>query len=83
MTSVRLVVIDYEILRGRQNDLSVREMCVARAATSETFLFKSPYKMANHGSSGNSLNWSDEHIEYEELHTDITEAVYVSRNPTP
>jgi len=31
--------------------------------------------MADHGSSENGLNFTDGHIEYEELHTVLTEAV--------
>ena len=49
-------------------------MCGKRKG-SETFRFKCPYKMADHGSSENSINWADEHIEYKELHTVVTEAV--------
>ena len=70
-------MIDYEFFRGRQNEIVVKELCVASAAASETFCFKSPYKMADHGSSENGLNWSDKHIEYKELHTVITEALAV------
>jgi len=68
-------VIDYDFLRGRQNETVVRELCVDSAATSETFRFKSPCKMADHGSSENGLNWADRHIEYKELQTVLTEAV--------
>ena len=42
---------------------------------SETFRFKSPYKMADHGSSENGINWADWHIGNKELHTVFTEAV--------
>jgi len=48
---------------------------VASAAAAETFRFKSPYKMAYHGSSENGLNWTDGHTEYKELHTVLTEAM--------
>ena len=34
-----------------------------------------PYKMADHGSSENGINWTDGHIEYKDLHTVVTEAV--------
>ena len=68
-------MIDYEFLRGRQNETVVQELCVASAAASETFRFKSPYKMANHGSLENGLNWADGHVEYKELNPVITEAV--------
>jgi len=45
----REVVIDYEFLRGLQNEAVVKELCVASAAATETFRFKSLYKMADHG----------------------------------
>jgi len=69
------VVIDFEFLRGWQNETIVKELCVTSAADSETFHFKSPYKMANHVSSEISLNLADRRIEYKELNTVITEAV--------
>jgi len=69
------VVIDYEFLRGRQNETVVKELCVASAAASETFRFNIPYKMADHGSSESGLNWADRHIEYKELQAVATEAV--------
>jgi len=62
--SSREVLIDYEFLRGRQNETVVKELCVASAADSETFRFKPPYKMADHGSIENGINWIDGHIEY-------------------
>jgi len=31
--------------------------------------------MTDNGSRDNGLNWADEHIEYKELHTVITEAM--------
>ena len=73
--STREAVIDYEFLRGRQNETIVKELCVASAIASETFRFKPPYKMADHGSIENGINWADGHIEYKELHTVINEAV--------
>ena len=45
------------------------------AAASETFRFSSPYKITDHGSSENGLNWADRHTEYKELHTVLIEAV--------
>ena len=63
------VVIDYEFLRGRQNQTVVKEICVASAIASETFSFKPPYKIADHGSKENGINWADGHIENKELHT--------------
>ena len=75
MTGGREGLIDYEFLRGRQNETVVKELCVISAEASETLRFKSPYKMADHGSSDNGLNWADGHIEYKKLHTVITETV--------
>jgi len=54
--SSRKAVIDYEFLRGRQNETVVKELCVARAAASETFRFKPPYKMADHGPTEKGIN---------------------------
>jgi len=74
MAEGREDVIDYEFLRGRQNEKVVKVLSVASAAASEIFRFKCPYKMGDNGSSGNGLNFADGHIEYKELHTLITEA---------
>ena len=73
--SSRVAVIDYEFLRGRQNETVVKELCVASALASETFRFKPPYKMADHGSTESGINWIDDHIEYRELHMVLNEAV--------
>jgi len=48
---------------------------VSSAADSETFRFKPPYKMADHGFSENGINWIDDHIEYRELHKVVLEAL--------
>ena len=71
----REAVIDFKFLRGRQNETFVNELCIASLTISETFRFKSPYKVSDHGSSENGINWADEHIEYKDLHTVVTEAV--------
>jgi hypothetical protein len=68
-------VIDYKFLRWRQNETIVKELCVASATISENFRFKSPYKMADHGSSENGINWADGIIQYSELHTVLNEGV--------
>jgi len=67
--------MDFEFLRGLQNETVVKELCVAGAAASETFRFKIPYKMSDHDSSENGLNWADGHIENKVLHTELTKAV--------
>ena len=73
----REAVIDFEFLRGRQNDTIVKELCIASSTASEIFRFKSPYKMADHSSSENGINCADGHIGYKVLHTVVTEAVAV------
>ena len=73
--ATRVPVIDIELLRGRQNETVVDELCVASATFGETFRFKSPYKMADHGSSKKGIIWADGHIGYKVLHTVFTEAV--------
>jgi len=73
--SSREAVIDYEFLRGLQNETIVKELCVASAIASETFRFKPPYKMADHGSTENGIYWIDGHIEHRELHIVLNEAV--------
>ena len=75
--------IDYESLRGRQKETIVKEICVASAIASETFRFKPPHKMADHGSIENGINWMDGHIEYKELHTVLNEAVAGFATSTP
>ena len=52
---------------GGRMKLSTKN-CVASATAGENFRFKSPYKMADHGSSENGINWADGHIEYKDLH---------------
>ena len=55
-------MFDNEILLGRHNEMVVKELCVASTAASETFRFKSPYKMADHALSENGLKWAHVHI---------------------
>jgi len=69
------VVIDFEFLRGRQNEIVVKELSVATAKVSETFRFKSPYIMAFDDSNENGLNWEDGYIAYHELYTVASDAV--------
>ena len=59
----REAVIDFDFLRGQQNETVVKELCIASTTDGETFRFKSPYKMAVHGSSENGINWTDGHID--------------------
>jgi len=69
------VVIDFEFLRGRQNEIVVKELSVTAANVSDIFRFKSPYTMASQDSEENGLNWEDGHIAYHELYTVASEAV--------
>jgi len=55
--------------------MGVKELCVTSTCASETFRFKPLYKMADHGSTENGINWTDGHIEYMELHMILNEAV--------
>ena len=56
--SNREAVIEYEFLRGRQNEKVIKELCVASAAASVTFRFKPSYKMADEGSTESDINLS-------------------------
>ena len=71
----REAVIAFEFLRARQNEMVVKELCVASATASDTFRFKSPYKMADHGSSENGIHWADGHMENKELYSLVTVAL--------
>jgi hypothetical protein len=73
----REAVIDFEFLHGLQNETVVKELRISSSTSSETFRFRSPYKMAYHGSSENGINLADGHIEHKDLHTVVTEAVAV------
>ena len=69
------VVIDFEYLKGRQNEIIVKELSVASRNVTDSIRFKSPYNMPTHGSDENELNWDDGHINYHELFTVASEAV--------
>jgi len=68
-------VIDFEVLRGRQNEI-VKEVSVAAENVIETFHFKSPYPVTAHGSDENSLSWADGQLDNDKLRETISEAVY-------
>jgi len=44
------VVINFKFLRGRTNEIIVKELSIAAAIVSDSFRFKSPYLMTPHGS---------------------------------
>ena len=49
-------MIDYEVLRDRQNEEVVKEVSVTAVNAIETFYFKSPYPMKAYGSDKNGLS---------------------------
>ena len=51
------VVIDFEFLRGRQNEIVVKELSKAAKNMVDSFCFRSPYTIMSHGSDENGLNW--------------------------
>jgi len=67
-------VIDYEVLRGRKNEV-FKEVSVVAENVIETFHFKSPYTMTAHGSGKKSLSLGDGQLDYEMLRETISEAV--------
>ena len=69
------VVIDYEFLRGNQDEVIVKELSLAAKNIIHTFHFQSPYGMTPHGSDENGLNWDDGHIPYRQLETVLSESV--------
>jgi hypothetical protein len=44
------VVIDFEYLKGRQDEIVVKELSIAAKDVIQTFHFQSPYGMEPHGS---------------------------------
>jgi len=69
------VVIDFEFLRGRQNEIVVNELSVAAENMIDSFRFKSPYSLTSQDSDENGLNWEDGHIAYHDLHMVASEVV--------
>jgi len=68
-------VVDYEVLRGRQNEEVVKEVSVAAENVIETFHFKSPHTMTAHGCDKNGLSWADGQLDYDKRCETISEAV--------
>jgi hypothetical protein len=71
----RDAVIYLSYCGDRQNEMVVKELCLASATASETFRFKNPYKITDHSSSKSSINYDDGQIEYGELHPAVNEAM--------
>ena len=69
------VVIDFEFMWGRQNEIVVKEASVAGENVDESFRFEPPYYMAPLGSVENGLNWDDGNVAYHKLAAVLKEAV--------
>ena len=69
------VVIDFEFLRARQNEMVVKEASVAGENISDSFRFEPPYYMAPLGSIENELNWNDGRITYHKLSAVLKDAI--------
>jgi hypothetical protein len=69
------VVIDFQYLSGRRDEIIVKELSLAAEDVIQTFHFESPYEMEPHGSETYALSWNDGHIPYYTLHTFVDEAV--------
>ena len=67
ISHVMEVVKDFESLRGRQNEIVVKQVSLAGEGLSASFRFQPPYYIAPHGSVENGLNWDDGHIAYHKL----------------
>jgi hypothetical protein len=53
------VVIDFKTLKAHREDTVVKGISLAATGVIQTWNFKSPYVMRNHGSLENGLNWDD------------------------
>jgi hypothetical protein len=73
--NMKEVVIDVVYLRGRRDEIIVKELSLAAEDVILTFHFQSPYQMEPHGSEANGVSWDDGHIQYYTLHTVVDEAV--------
>ena len=69
------VVIDFEFLRGRQNEMVVKELSVAAKNMIDSFRFNSPYSITSQGLDVNGLHWEDGHIAYHDLYMVVSVAV--------
>jgi hypothetical protein len=68
-------VIDYEFLKGLNDEVVIKEVGLVADNVVQTFDFKCPYKMESHGDVENGLNWADVHIPYDQLLHVLNEAV--------
>jgi hypothetical protein len=65
-------VVDYEFLKGSQNEVIVQELSIAAKNVLHTFHFRSPCSMHPHGSAEYGLNWDDGIIPYNQLETALS-----------
>jgi hypothetical protein len=68
-------VVDYEFLKGRQNEVIVKEVSIAAKNVFHIFYFRSPFAMHRHGSAENGLNWDDGIVPYNQLENALSESV--------
>jgi hypothetical protein len=52
----------FEYLKGRQDEIIVKELSIVAKDVIQTFHFQSPYEIQPHGSETNGLNCDDGHI---------------------
>jgi hypothetical protein len=69
------VVVDYEPLRGANNEAVIKELALVAKGVIQTLNFQAPYAIQPHGSVENGLSWEDCHIPYRHLQTSIEEAL--------
>jgi hypothetical protein len=65
----------FEYLKGRRDEIIVKELSIAAKDVIQTFHFQSPYEMEPHGSEASGLSMAHGHIPYYTLHTVVDEAV--------
>jgi hypothetical protein len=73
--TVMEVVVDYEPLRGANNETVIKELALVAKGVIRTLHFQAPYAMQPHGYVENGLNWEDGHIPYRHLQTSIEKAL--------
>jgi hypothetical protein len=56
------LVIDYEFLKGLNDEVVIKEVGLVADEVVQTFHFKCPYMMASHGDVENGLNWADVNV---------------------
>jgi len=70
-----VVIIDYGILRGNQDQVTIKEMSIEAKNVIRILHFQSQYRMIPHGSDEYGINLDDGHTLYKQLETVISEMV--------